>query len=85
MPILLHGGQACDVSKTILQSLDFSVARFGMKLFRTNNRQFVQDCFQYFGLDLPTTAILKRRQKFLAKFANIDNALCRYVAAFVDY
>jgi hypothetical protein len=81
IPILLYGSEACDFTKATLHSLDFSVVRFGMKLFRTNNRQTVIDCFQYFRLELPTAAISQRKMKFLAKFANIDNALCRYVAA----
>lgn len=83
MPILLYGSEACDLNKTMVQSLDFSVVRFGMKLFRTSNCQFVLNCFRYFTFDLPNVAIPERRKRFLFKFANVENALCRYVAAFV--
>jgi hypothetical protein len=83
MLLLPYGCESRDFNKTTVQFLDFSLICFGMKLFRTSNRQFIIDCFHYFRLDLPNTAILKRMQEFLAKFAYIDNTLCRYIAAFV--
>jgi len=36
MPILLYGLEACPVEKSDLDSLDFAVNRFFMKLFRLN-------------------------------------------------
>ena len=38
MPILLYGLDACPVNKTDLRSLDFTVDRVFMKLFKTGNR-----------------------------------------------
>jgi len=38
VPILLYGLEACSIRKTDLDSLDFVVNRFFMKLFHSNNR-----------------------------------------------
>jgi hypothetical protein len=81
LPILLYGAEACNLSNANLQSLDFSVIRFGMKLFKSSNRQLVLECFNFFGLRLPSALVPERVVKFKAKLALLDNSVCRYVSA----
>jgi hypothetical protein len=80
LPILLYGAEACSLNNADLQSLDFSLIRFGMKLFKSSNRQLVLDCFSYFGLLLPSVLVPARVVKFKAKLAILDNSVCRYVS-----
>jgi len=47
MPILLYGLEACPVKKSDLNSLDFAVNRFFMKLFRTGDINIVKSCQSY--------------------------------------
>ena len=49
MPILLYGLDACPVNKTDLRSLDFTVNRVLMKLFKTGNIEIVRKCQAFFG------------------------------------
>ena len=44
MPILLYGLDACPVNKSDLRSLDFTVDRVFMKLFKTGNIEIVRKC-----------------------------------------
>jgi hypothetical protein len=44
IPVLLYGLEACSVNKTDKASLDFTVSRFLMKLFNTNNVAIIKDC-----------------------------------------
>jgi len=44
MPILLYGLECFFLSKSDVNSLDFAVRRFLMKLFKTVNNDVIQDC-----------------------------------------
>jgi len=44
MTILLYGLDACPVNKTDFRSLDFTVDRVFMKLFKTGNIEIVREC-----------------------------------------
>ena len=41
LPILMYSLEVCNLSKRDLQSLDFTVNRFFMKLFNTNNMHII--------------------------------------------
>ena len=48
LPVLLYGLEACPLTKTDLQSLDFVINRFLMKLIATSNTEIVKCCQEYF-------------------------------------
>jgi len=50
LPVLLYGREACPLTKSDLQSLDFVINRFFLKLFTTKNIEIVKYCQEYFGL-----------------------------------
>jgi len=49
-PVLLYGLEACPLTKSDLQSLDFLINRFFMKLFTTKSIETVKYCQEYFDL-----------------------------------
>ena len=63
LPILLYSLEVC-LSKRNLQSLDFTVNRFFMKLFNTNNMHIVNVCQLNFAFELPSVILPKRLIKF---------------------
>ena len=68
LPVLLYGLEACPLTKTDLQSLDFVINRFFMKLFATSNIEIVKCCQEYFGFSLPSALLAKRVIKFESSF-----------------
>ena len=59
MPILLYGLDVCALTNRNIQSLDFTVNRVLMKLFKTSNIEIISECKNFFGIELP-----KRFEKF---------------------
>ena len=53
LAVLLYGLEACPLTKSDLQSLDFVINRFFMKLFTTKRIKAVKYCEEYFGFSLP--------------------------------
>ena len=64
LPILLYSLEVCNLSRRNLQSLDFTVNRFFMKLFNTNNMHIVNTCQLNFAFELPSVIQPKRLIKF---------------------
>ena len=52
MPVLVYGLEACSLTKLDLQSLDFVINRFFMKLFTTKSIETVKYCQEYFDFSL---------------------------------
>ena len=81
LPILLYGSEASSLKKAQLLSLDFFVVRFGMKLFHTGSRPLVVEAFENLGLVLPSVTVPERCKKFLTKFVESDNIMCKIICA----
>ena len=77
MPILLYGSDVCDFSNATIQSLDFSVIRFGMKLFKTSNRNTVLDIFDNMRFKIPSLCIPLRVHRFETNIVTVNNRFCR--------
>ena len=67
------------MKKSDLNSLDFAVNRFFMKLFRTGDINIVKSCQSYFSFNLPRVLLIKRAEKFDIKYINHANSLCQMV------
>jgi len=76
IPILLYAVEACPVNRSLEKSLQFSVTRILMKIFKTRSREIVTECQTYFGFYTVSTLIRKRKATFLHKLANSQNELC---------
>ena len=70
LPILLYALlEVCNLDKRILQSLDFTVNRFFVKLSMTFNIETVHYCQSVFGCELPNVLLVKKYEKFIKKIA----------------
>ena len=65
MPILLYRLDVCALTNNRnIQSLDFTVNRVLMKLFKTSNIEIISECRNFFGIKLPSVQLVKRFEKF---------------------
>ena len=58
--------------KRVLQSLDFTVNRVLMKLFKSSNRAVIKQCRYFFDIELPSVQLKRRFEKFLVNAADDD-------------
>ncbi|MFM2332659.1 MAG: hypothetical protein RIQ74_1491, partial [Pseudomonadota bacterium] len=77
LPILLYGCEACGLRSSDVRSLDFTVNRFLMKLFKTTNIQVIEDCVGFFNFELPSSLLVKRQRNFQLKYYSCENLLCK--------
>jgi hypothetical protein len=76
IPILLYGLESCPLLMRQINSLEFSLTRILMRIFRTNSPVTVKQCQVYFGI-LPIACQLEiRTARFLQKFIASQNHLC---------
>jgi len=80
LPVLLYGLEACQLRKSDLNSLDFVVNRFFMKLFQTSNIDIVKCCQSHFCFDLPSVVHDKRARKFDLRYRDHSNPFCRMIS-----
>lgn len=80
LPILFYSSEACPLLARQVNSLNFSLTRIFMKLFRTGSPKVVKECQFYFGF-LPVKCQLHiRTARFLQKYAGSVNSLCSLFA-----
>ena len=56
LPVLLYGLEVCPVSVSAMRSLEFTVKRIMIKLFRTYDSGTINSCMSHF--DFPTVSEL---------------------------
>jgi len=59
----------CALPKRVLQSLDFTVNRVLMKLFKSSNK-VIEQCRYFFHIELPSVQFQRRFENFLANAAD---------------
>jgi len=55
LPVLLYGLEVCPVSVSAMRSLEFTVKRIMIKLFRTYDSDIINSCMSHF--DFPTVNV----------------------------
>ena len=80
VPILMYGLECYDMTKTDLKSLDFTVTRVLMKLFRTTNMDIITDCMHFFVVKLPSEMWRDRVDRFAKNYTRNINRLCHLYA-----
>jgi len=68
--------EACPLTKSDLQSIDFVINRFFMKLLKTNNTDHVKYCQHCFSFDMPSKLWQKRVKAFEGRFSEMH--LCAF-------
>ena len=73
LPILTYALEVCALPKRVLQSLDFTVNRVRMKLFKNSNIAVIAQCRYFFHIELPSVQLQRRFEKFLVNAADDDH------------
>jgi len=68
--------EACPVNRTDVKSLEFTVTRALMKIFKTNSQDIFIECKRYFGFWDVDELITQRKRAFLVAFYANDNTIC---------
>jgi len=76
IPILLYCMEVCPLTSRQKHSLEFSVTRIFMKLFRTCSSLVVRECQANFGFLPIESQLVVRTANFLQKFVASENSLC---------
>jgi len=74
MPCLLYALEACPINTTQEKSLEFTINRVLMKIFRTVSLSVfsidvIRECRLWFGMPDIKVLVVKRKKKFLMKYA----------------
>jgi hypothetical protein len=76
LPILLYGCEVSRYTRSVLSSIDFTVVRFGMRIFRSSNRLNVIGWMDQMGFHLPSELIPLRIERFNRRLRGCENAIC---------
>ena len=82
LPCLLYALETCPVNKTQERSLEFTVNKVLMKVFRTISMDVLTECRLWFSISEIKVLIAKRKVKFLKKIIQSSNVLCQMFADF---
>ena len=55
-----------------------NIHRLCMKLFKTGSIDVVKDCQNYFAIDLPSSVLKKRQDKFIVRYKSTVNNFCKF-------
>jgi len=77
MPCLLYALEASPINKTQEKSLEYTINRVLMTIFRTVSVDVIRECRLWFGIPDIKVLVVKRKKKFLLKYANSANGLCQ--------
>ena len=78
LPTLLYATEACPLLSRDKHSLEFTLTRLFMKIFRTASPAIVTECQRSFCF-LPVTSqiVIRSAAKFLQVFLGTDNSICQ--------
>jgi len=62
--------------KKYIASLQFVVNTYFAKIFNTRSKDVINDCQFYFNCDSVSDCVTKKTNKFLCKYAQVENVLC---------
>jgi len=77
MPILLYGLDACPINVSDRKSLDFTITRILMKIFKTTSNDIIGECQTAFNFPSVHVRVCRRKQKFLYRYSVTDNYICK--------
>ena len=71
LPCLLFCVEACPLNKSDIRSLNFTVTRVLMKLFRTYSNSVIEDCQRFFNFASVDILVTQRTISFLKKVSTV--------------
>ena len=78
MPVLLYGLECFNLNEAELQSVDFIVNRLFMELFNTRDVTAVTDCQYFFEVELPSSNVRVKFERFLLWHKSTVNEFCNF-------
>jgi len=69
------------LGKADRHSLDFTVNRVRMKLFKTASNDVVKDCQSCFAVDLPSCVLKRRQDKFILRYISTANGFASFATS----
>jgi len=82
-PILLYGMEACRLTKTQINSLNYVISSSFRKIFNVSSNEIVYVCRSMYNCSNIEDILRIRKRRFLQKYCTLDNivcALCRHQA-----
>jgi hypothetical protein len=76
LPILLYATEVCPMLARDRSSLEFTITRILMKLFRTGSAAIIAECQRYFNFLPMHLQVTIRTAKFLNVFVASQNQVC---------
>ena len=76
LPMLLYATEACPMTKTDIQQIEFPFTRRFMKLFRASSVNVVEECQKQFNFKMAEVCISMRKVNFIKKLGHTKNYLC---------
>lgn len=76
LPVLMYAVEACPMNSGINRSLEFTVTRCFMKIFRTASSKIVEECQRFMNFLPITHQIHLKTVNFMQKFADSENSIC---------
>jgi len=76
---LLYGIEACPVNTTDLRSLEFTVKRIMIKIFRTYDNDIIGRCMTYFGFPVVRAVVERRQKNFQINLRQQENPICSLI------
>ena len=84
MPILLYGLDACPIIVSDRKSLDFTITRILMKIFKTTSNDIIGECQAAFNFPSVHVRVRRRKQNFLYRYSVTDNYICKLFLEMVE-
>jgi len=63
--------EVCPLSQSDIRSLDFAMFRFLMKLFKTNNKDSINDCCSFSALNCQVNEYKTAKTSFDSRYCNL--------------
>ena len=76
LPVLLYGVDECLVNVSDMRSLEFTMKRTMIKLFRTYDNGIINSCMSFFGLPTVSELVSQRKNRVQLKCNLLDNLSC---------
>ena len=84
VPALFYGLDDLPLNKREINSSDFEINQFFMKLFCTSDLNIVRECQQMFQFKIPIEQLAQRRDKFMYSFHSVCHHHHHYIRLMSD-
>ena len=79
--VLFYGPESYPLNKSQAKSLDFAIDSAFSKSFSTKYHYLIVNCMALFNCQPTAVTVSKRKHKFLSKYINSRNFICKLFAS----